>query len=86
MDEYIIREVSLGATVGPFRHNPLSCKLHLSPFIQTVPKDIYDRKSSLDLSFPDGHSVYSGIPSDTFINNPYKLHFPSVGTVARIIR
>ena len=40
----------------------------------------------LDLSFPDGHSVNSGIPSDTFINNPYKLHFPSVGTVARIIR
>lgn len=89
VEKYILKETSLGATIGPFKTNPLSSPLHLSP-LQTVPKsktgDPTARRVVLDLSFPHtGTSVNAGIPKDSYLGQSTHLTYPSVDALARLV-
>jgi len=84
VERFIHTELSAGATLGPFKVNPLCSALCLSP-LQTVtsPDKI---RVVLDLSFPEGHSVNDGIPKETFLGSPTELHYPSVETLASMVQ
>ena len=66
MDEFIQKEVQLGATLEPFKTNPLNSKLYTSP-LNTVPKKGSENKRRiiLDLSWPIGHAINDGIFKDS---------------------
>lgn len=75
IDSFITTEISHGATAGPFQHNPFPTPIQTSP-LQTVPKDTCKRRVVLDLSFPPGASVNDGIPTDSFLDEPFHLSLP----------
>lgn len=89
VDEFITKEINLGGTLGPFTTNPFPTQLYLSP-LQTVQKDPTGtqgaRRVVLDLSYPPGTSINDGIPKDTFMDNPYTLQYPSVDSLAQLVR
>jgi hypothetical protein len=85
MHKYLEKEVSLGATLGPFKHNPLCTPLCVSP-LNSVPKGKDDRRIISDLSFPENMSVNSGIPKDTYLGTTVSLSLPTVDKIAKMIR
>ncbi|CAC5408292.1 unnamed protein product [Mytilus coruscus] len=60
---------------GPFRKNPLCCHLTLSPLF-TVPKGDSNRRVIVDCSHGNTLSINEGIPSDTVLNENFKLYYP----------
>ena len=84
VESYILKEVSLGATVGPFSNNPLSCPLKTSP-LNTVPKGEVGRRIIVDLSNPEGNSVNSGIDKSIYLEQEVDLHYPTVDTLVGYI-
>ena len=82
--QFISKEVSLSATAGPFLTNPLPCTLMFSPLL-TVPKKSSSRRIVMDLSFSPEHSVNSGIPTDTFLGQPFQPRLPGVDALANLV-
>ena len=60
IDNYLSKELSLGALKGPFPVSPFEW-LRLNPLMTRPKKDSDNRRVILDLSFPLGHSVNSEI-------------------------
>lgn len=87
VDNDIAKDLKMTALIGPFHTNPLQSPLTISP-IMSVPKpDAADgRRIVIDMSFPNGSSVNDGIPRDEFLGSSVELHFPSVDTLAAIVR
>lgn len=85
VQHYIKTESKYQAIAGPFKQNPLHQDLVCSP-LQTVPKrDSLTRRVVMDLSFPEGDSVNSGIPSDSYLQEPYKLRLPGIDRLCEFI-
>jgi len=85
-DEYLIREVAVGAVVGPFDTNPLATSLVLSP-INSIPKrGSSARRFVSDLSAPKGFSVNDGIDLELYYGTPGKVVFPTVDQFVGMIR
>ena len=84
VDSFIETELSYNALIGPFETNPLNCDLHISP-INTVPKDESSRRVIVDLSWPSGQSVNSGIDKDSYMGEEIHLSYPSVDDLARLV-
>ena len=86
VNSFIAKEVSLSATAGPFQANPLSCSLMLSPLLTVPKKESTSRRIVMDLSFPPEQSVNSGIPTDTYLGEPYKLRLPGVDALVALVQ
>ena len=86
MDSYLRREVTEGATIGPFEENPLSCELNYSPLNSRPKRESEERRVILDLSYPSGSSVNDGIPSTTYLGEACKLQYPSVDSLVELIK
>jgi len=85
INHYIDVELSYQAIAGPFQTNPLHQPLICSP-LQTVPKrGSTHRRVVMDLSFPDSHSVNSGISSTSYLNDSYKLRLPGIDRLCEFI-
>lgn len=85
VDYYIATELEHGAIAGPFHYNPLPRPLITSP-LQTVPKrGSTKRRVVMDLSFPPSHSVNSGIPDNSYLNEHYKLRLPGIDRLCQFI-
>ena len=69
---------------GPFLVNPCSL-LSLFPPFRSPGADPVNYESCVDLSHPQGFSVNSGIPKDTYLNEPFSLRFPGTDTLQIII-
>ena len=80
VDAYIQAETSYGAILGPFKENPIK-NSHTSP-LMTRNKPNSDRcRVIIDLSWPIGASVNSGIDKDTYLGTPFALTFPTVDVI-----
>ena len=86
IDRYVARECELGATLGPFDHNPLGdVPLALSP-LNSVPKsETTERRIILDLSFPPGRGVNDGIEKNSFLGQPFKLQLSGTDDMVDLI-
>ena len=83
--EYINIELHWHALTGPFDYSPFSQPAICSP-LQTVPKrGSTSRRVVMDLSFPPGHSVNDGIPSDSYLGEAYKLRLPGIDRLVEFI-
>ena len=79
VDKYIRDELSHGAMLGPFDHKPLN--LHISPFMTREKADSHLRRTIVDLSWPKGQSVNSGIAKDMYLCTKFLLNCPSVDNI-----
>ena len=88
VDNYIQTEIQFGAVFGPFQDRPFNGSLVISP-LQTVPKDSQhsnQRRVVVDLSFPLDNSVNSGIPRDSYLGEDFHLRYPTVDSLAELVR
>lgn len=77
VENYLQKELGHGAILGPFDRPPFF-PFHSSP-LMTAPKKSSDkRRVIVDLSWPKGDSVNSGIPRHTYLDLEYKLTLPTV--------
>ena len=80
VDAYIQEETSYGAILGPFKENPIK-NSHTSPFMTRNKPNSDRRRVIIDLSWPIGASVNSGIDKDTYLGTPFALTFPTVDVI-----
>jgi hypothetical protein len=80
-DEYLRKEIGLGAVQGPFLENPLSTSLVFSPINSIPKKGATGRRFISDLSFPRGRSVNDGIQLDTYLGS-----YPTVDDFIEMIQ
>ena len=88
VEEYIQTELDYGAISGSYRTCPFNGCFVTSP-LQTVPKDSTNhdkRRVVIDLSFPLDRSVNSGIPRDQYLGKDFQLSYPTVDTLAALIK
>ena len=86
VDAYINNEIDAGAMLGPFSDPPFVPWFQTSPLMTRVKKSSTSRRIIADFSWPIGKSVNSGIPTDTYMGSPYKLHLPSPDDFVSLIR
>ncbi len=85
VDEYIEKEVSHGAMLGPFEGPPFAWCMQ-SPLMSRPKGETGRRRVIMDLSFPVGYSVNDGIPQDTYLGTKFKLRLPSALSLRDMIR
>ena len=82
---YIQEELKHGAMLGPFDHKPIP--LHVSPFMTRDKADSDTRRTIVDLSWPKGQSVNSGVQKSKYLGTEFILNYPSVDDIVkRVIR
>lgn len=59
--KFIETELSHGALVGPFKNPPFAPWTRVSPLLTRPKKDSQNKRIIVDLSFPDGSAVNTGI-------------------------
>ena len=85
INKYLEKETSARRIAGPFRKNPLSVPLIVSP-MNTVPKSCSDeRRVIVDLSWPHGASVNDGISKNVYLGELINLHYASVEQVCQMV-
>ena len=85
IDKYLQRECDARRIAGPFKKNPLSSPLVVSP-MNTVPKDgVDERRVIVDLSWPTGASVNDGISKEVYLGEVIQLHYASVEQVCQMV-
>ena len=66
--------------LGPFT-DPLIENLHISPFMTRDKSSSTNRRVIINLSWPLGHSVKSGVGSDSYLGTDFVLIYPSVDNI-----
>ena len=85
INEYIDKEIAYGAIIGPFSDNPFKVPLSISPLLSVPKKDTSERRTVMDLSFPEGSSVNDGIPKESYLGDPFKLHYPTTDNLIHLM-
>ena len=85
VDEYIGKESAYGAIIGPYSSNPFQIPLTISPLLSVPKKETSERRTVMDLSFPEGSSVNDGIPRDTYLGDPFNLHYPATDNLIHLM-
>ena len=85
IDAYIAEEMSFNAIVGPFKDHPCP-NGHISPFMSRDKPDSKNRRVIIDLSWPQGQSVNSGIDKTTYLGTDFNLVLPTVDHITDRLR
>lgn len=86
MNEYIQRELSAGACIGPFDTNPFSVEYHLSPLNSVEKRDSEERRVILDLSFPPwATSVNSAVDLELVADEVVSLKYPTIDALVELV-
>ena len=80
VNAYLSKELKLGRIAGPFDVVPLAQGFVVSP-LNTVEKRDSEDRVIVDLSWPCGHSVNDGIPSDSYLGKPLVLRYPTIDDI-----
>ena len=79
--KYIVSECKLGALLGPFSVPPYTPWCQSSPIMTREKSTPGQRRIIVDLSYPPGRSVNSGIPRREYLGAPYIYTLPTVTQV-----
>ena len=77
---YLQDEIGNNAMLGPFKNPPID-NLQISPFMTRDKSSLANRRVIIDLSWPIGHSVNSGVDSDRYLGADFILTYPSVDNI-----
>ncbi len=85
VQEYIDRELSCGALLGPFETSPFSAQACFSPLSTRPKRDSTERRVLHNLSWPLGNSINSGIDKNRFLDQEIEWSLPSVDNLVAMI-
>ena len=83
--DYIRKECEMEAMIGARLHEHFPATIHVSPLMTRPKQNPQKRRIILDLSWPLGESVNTGIPRDRYLDQPYKLQLPTARDLANMI-
>ena len=78
-------EITHEAVLGPFQE-PTIKNLHISPMMTREKPNSVHRRVIIDLNFPHGTSVNSGVTKDMYLGTPFVLKLPTIDTVTDQIK
>ena len=87
IDEYIEKEISLGATIGPFEAIPFKgdVQVAISPLSTRSRKDSNERRIIMECSWHIGVSLHSGIDKDEYLGEFTNLKYLTMDDLAKRI-
>ena len=86
MNKYFQKETLNKAVLGPFKKNPFSSNIQISPLNSLPKKDTSERRVILDLSFPKGFAVNDFISKEEYLGEKVEIVFPKVDDFIQIIK
>ena len=86
VSSFIEKECSLDAMVGPFTKPPFDRWTQVSPILTRPKKDSDKLRVIIDLSFPEGASVNSGIQKQFYLGEPMVYTLPTVLDLAAQVK
>ncbi|WAR27316.1 hypothetical protein MAR_013020, partial [Mya arenaria] len=85
INAYLRKELEFKAIIGPFKSNPFSSNLLISP-LNSVPKHMSgERRVILDLSSHSGGSVNDFVPKDVYLGESVTLMFPKIDDFVKLV-
>ena len=85
LDAYIAKHLHDGTLIGPFSENRTGTRACISPLNTIAKKDRSERRVLMDLSFPEGNAVNSGIDKDHYRGEQVTLTLPNVDSLLKLI-
>ena len=85
VEKYLTKELSHNTMVGSFSDVPFEPWFRNNPLMTRLKRESDELRVILDLSFPLGESINSGIARDNLDGSPFKLRLPSPLDLARMI-
>ena len=82
IDRFLAKEVGKGAMLGPFKSPPFVEWTQVSPLMTVPKKDSTARRVIIDLSYPIGHSVNSGVAKNFFQGSEFTYTLPTIHDMA----
>ena len=83
---YLGKEAKKSAILGPFKSNPFSSQIKVSPLNSVPKKDTAERRVILDLSMPKGRAVNDFVDKYSYLGEEVKLVFPKVDDFIRLVK
>ena len=84
VEKYIVEELQHKAILGPFDSKPI--QLHTSPLMVRDKQDSDSKRTIMDLSWPEGHSVNFGVSKDVYLGTQFLLKYPSIDRITSSLR
>ena len=85
IEAYIAEEQKYDAILGPYKQKPIEVG-HSSPFMTRAKPNSDRHRVIIDLSWPLGASVNTGIDKNAYIDAPFALTFPSVDDITNELK
>ena len=85
ISKFLNKEINLGAMVGPFNEAPFKQWFRNNPLMTRPKRNSDELRVILDLSFPLGNGVNSGIAKEQLDGAPFKLRLPSPLDLGRLM-
>jgi len=86
INSYLEAESKNDAILGPFKSNPFSTQLKVSPLNSVPKKDTSERRVILDLSMPKGQAVNDFVDKNVYLGEENRLVFPKVDDFIKLVR
>ena len=83
---YLEKESKNAAIIGPFKENPFTTGIKISPLNSLPKKETNERRVILDLSFPSTASVNNFISKDVYMGETVDLVYPKVDDFVEMIK
>ena len=77
---YLKEEIDNNAILVPFTEPPID-SLHTSPFMTRDKSSSVNRRVIIDLSWPIGNSVNSGVEANKYLDTEFVLTYPSIDNI-----
>lgn len=78
VNDFITTECDFGAMLGPFSQDPFAPWFRISPIMSRPKKDPTSRRIIIDLTFPEGAGVNSGIDIHSIFGKDISYKLPSI--------
>ena len=85
VETYLQEEAKFGAIMGPFSVDPMP-HCHKSPFMTREKPHSDHRRVIVDLSWPKGFSVNSGVDKDSYLDTEFVLSLPTIDDITSCVR
>ena len=85
VEMYLQEEAQFGAIMGPFLVDPIP-HCHKSPFMTREKPHSDHRHVIVDLSWPKGFSVNSGVDKDSYLDTEFVLSLPTIDDITSCVR
>ena len=82
--KYIAEELHHQAILRPFDKKPIH--LHTSPLMVRDKQDSDSKRTIMDLSWPEGHSVNFGVAKDVYLGTEFILKYPSIDSITSSLK